>query len=427
MNSTDNMEQAKKGAGESVDFGGMLIWYFIYAALGAPVTLVANLATFNLIDDYSGIWTLAAADIISWVFYAVICIYVVVAFVKRLPNAVAIARVHLITLLVINGYVLLSGGADPSSAISTNTRMITSMVCAVIFLLYFLFSKRVAALIPKETRRMYKADKICIFGTIALYFILLGFGLLDAVGKNPFESKQSRFLKSIAAAQTELPIEIDEGYLCTGIGVEGDNLVYTYKYPDVKVEVFDEPTLAFIALMDKERFLANLTSDKDVAFLEYLSTDLAYVCRSLDADDRILYQFSISQEEYRAAYESTEPYATEFFALSQLLYTYNQMLPMDFMGGTVLDKVRREQDGGGFVFDITIPEMDYEDIRYMTEEYLREFWEESFNELQDDDIVELALMNGCDIVFHFGSEVFSWWEKTIAFTPEECRQLLGLM
>lgn len=82
--------------------GGFLAFYLVIIGIGAVVSLLANLASFNYSDDYANNWALASTDIITWILYSGLSIYVIIAFHKRLPNAVSLARTQLIILVIMN-------------------------------------------------------------------------------------------------------------------------------------------------------------------------------------------------------------------------------------------------------------------------------------------------------------------------------------
>ena len=407
----------------SGEIGGFLAWYLVFVGLGSVASLIINLATLNLSGDYAGSWILACADIISWLFYAGLGIYVIIAFVKRLPNAVTLAKIQLVTLVVINSIVLLSGDLDSSSTLSTPTRLISSLIWSVIFFIYLSSSERVKDLIPKETRHLYKADKIFIFGTIGLIFILFIYGVVDIAGINPLASKRSRLDKQIAAAKAELPIEVNEYITFTDIAVEGDNLVLTYKYPTISASNIDYPRKKEIGLMDKERRLAGLYIDKDEPFEEYVSDGYALVSRFIDSSDDFFYEFRLSSEEFMEAYESTGTYSTKEDVLDEIIALFNSGLPDEYIGGTLLNTVERDLIGRGLIFNMTIPDVTVDALSYLTKTYFHDYLEENFSVLTDD-MMEIAFMNDFDVTFRFSADCSSWWSSSVTFTPAEYKKLI---
>lgn len=407
----------------SGEIGGFLAWYLAFVGIGAVASLIYNLATLNQSGDYAGSWILALADIISWLFYACLGLYIIVAFIKKLPNAVTLAKIQLVTLVVNNGIVLLSGGADLSSKLSSPSRLVVSIIWSVIFFIYLSFSDRVKDLIPKETRHLYKADKICIFSTIGLILILFIYGFVDIAGINPLASKRSRLNKQIAAFKTELPIKVNEYISFTDIAIEGDNLVLTYKYPTVSASDIDYQRKTEIGLMDKERRIAGLYVDKDEPFEEYISDGYALISRFIDSSDKFFYEYRISSEEFMEAYESTGTYSTKVDDLNVIIALFNSGLPEEYIGGTLLNNVERDPVGSGLIFNMTIHDINADALSYLTKTYFHDYLEKNFSVLTDD-MMEIAYMNNFDVTFRFSADCSSWWSSSVTFTPAEYKKLI---
>ena len=111
---------------ESVGIHGFLAFYLYFCVIGGIIlTIISTLVSivpradeglmkgaYSVVSAsraYSISWPLLACDILMLVSFVSIGIYTVVAFHKRLPNAVALAKTHLIWAAVTNGLVLLTG------------------------------------------------------------------------------------------------------------------------------------------------------------------------------------------------------------------------------------------------------------------------------------------------------------------------------
>lgn len=405
----------------SGEIGGFLSWYLFFVGIGSIATVIFNLATFNS-EDYSGSWFLAIADIISWVFYCALGVYVIVAFSRKMPNAVTLAKIHLVTLVIMNSIVLLSGDLE-SSGMSSPTRLVGSLIWSVIFFIYLSTSERVKDLIPKETRHLYKWDKICLWGTVGLFFLFFIIGILDVAGMNPLVSKKSRFEKQIAAAKAELPLEINEYLSFTDIDFENDALVLTYKYLTLDASNYDFPRKKELSLMDKERRIAGLYTDKDEYFADYVTEGYSLVARFMDKSDDFFYEYKLSTEEYLDAYLSTGTYATDEETFEEILNLFNISLPDDYIGGTILNSVSKDVYGDGITYELTIPGMTVNDLDNLTRSYLYDYLEENYS-LITDDMMELAYMNNYDVTFRFSVDCSSWWSSSVTFTPEEYKKLV---
>ena len=183
-----DVEQVREIPDGKGRIAGFLWFYLFVVVTGGVLTLLAGFATFD-ISDYFNSWILAAADLFSLVFYAALCFYVNHAFVKRMPNAVALAKTQIITLVIINGIALLfSGGfADFSDYYSSSfadrlsnpLRLAFSIIMAIVFFVYLCTSERVRTIIPPEKRRFLKWDWVFIFGAVGVWLTLMVVGLVN--------------------------------------------------------------------------------------------------------------------------------------------------------------------------------------------------------------------------------------------------------
>lgn len=161
---------------ESVGIHGFLAFYLYFCVIGGIIlTIISTLVSIVPSADeglmkgaysvvsasraYSINWSLLACDILMLVSFISIGIYTVVAFHKRLPNAVALAMIHLIWAAVTNGLMLLAGSVG-NGVFDNPVRLVFSLVWAGIFFTYLTVSEDVKILIPKETRHLFKGDKI---------------------------------------------------------------------------------------------------------------------------------------------------------------------------------------------------------------------------------------------------------------------------
>lgn len=403
--------------------GGFLAFYLVIIGIGAVVSLLANLASFNYSDDYANNWALASTDIITWILYSGLSIYVIIAFHKRLPNAVSLARTQLIILVITNIITLIGGSTDTTSSFTSPSRLFGSILWAVIFFIYLSSSERVSNLIPPENRHFFKADKVCIFGTLGLILLLFIYGVIDVAGINPLVSKKARLDKEIEAIKAELPIEIGDYLLFTDIGIENEALVLTYKYPSISTSNFDYTKKKELGLMEKERFVSGLYKDKDDAFVDYFNAGYSLVARFLDDNYDHIYEYKLSNEEYWEAIQSTGTYHTRKDVLDEIMTLFNLGLPDDYVGGTILHKVETNVIGNGLIFNLTIPDLELDNLEYMTKSYLRNYLEENFSVITDD-MMEIAYINNYDVTFRFDVDCSPFWSESITFTPKEYKKLI---
>lgn len=165
---------------ESVGVHGFLAFYLYFGVIGGIILTIVSALVSNVFASriYSISRSLLACDILMTGSFIAIGIYTVVAFHKRLPNAVALAKTHLIWFAVTNGLALLSRSVG-NGVLNNPVRLIISLVWAGIFFTYLTVSEDVKILIPKETRRLFKGDKITLITVVVTILILFGYGMLE--------------------------------------------------------------------------------------------------------------------------------------------------------------------------------------------------------------------------------------------------------
>lgn len=165
---------------DSVGIHGFLAFYLYVCVIGGIILTIINTLTSHAFSSgiYSVSRSLLVCDILMLVAFVTIGGYTVIAFYKRLPNAVALAKTHLIWLAVTNVLALLSGSVG-NGVFDNPVRLVFSLVWAGIFFTYLTVSEDVKILIPKETRHLFKGDKIALVTVVVVILILFGYGVLE--------------------------------------------------------------------------------------------------------------------------------------------------------------------------------------------------------------------------------------------------------
>ena len=409
------------------EIGGFLSFYLFVAGVGGVGSLIAQLTNINLSVDYAGSKILAAADILLILLYAGVCFYTIYAFVKRRSNAVSLAIIQLSMLVLMNGLNLIVGDTDGSFKIGSTSQLVVSLIWSVVFFVYLLTSERVKDLIPKETRRLYKADKIVIFGLLGVVLILFFLGILDVAGWHPFADKRTQLERLVTAADAQLPIDTGNGVSYESIALEDGAIVQTYKsdYQLVNLDGIESDRIkGEMGLMAKERILYGLYTDKeDEVFATYVPDGYSMVYRLLDSADEIVFDFTISPEEYMEAYESTDTYSTREDVLDEIMELFNAGLPMDFLENAWLTGVEKDLGDSGLVFNLAVTPST---VRFLGDRFEKTF----HNRIKDNiaqggnEMVELAYMNDWDMTFRLTDVGPSRWISSLRFTPAEYKRLV---
>ncbi len=396
------------------------LWFYLYVftLFGAVTTLVSNFATFKF-SDYGDALT-ASIDITLWILYAALCIYVIVAFNKRLPNAVGLAKTQLIMLVAINIPVLLfSDGTE--TEYNSSVRLAASVVWAVIFFIYLCCSRQVRDLIPKEKRHFFKWDKIIFVVSLVAWVGLFALSISNYAGANPFKSRRKNIEAQIALVKENLPVDLSEYLTFSDIALEDNYVTYVYTYKDWSST---ESALDFsyrqeLSIMGKERILFNVRGYLEID--PYVSDGYGIKYRYKYSDGEYMYEITHTAEEYLAAHRATEPYLTSPDVRSQIVTSFNTRLPEEYIGGTFLENVYYDDFGyDGYVFSVTIPGLNPSDLYGLTEDYLRSYMDENIPVLEDD-ILELAWMNRSNVTWRFTADCSETWSVTLRYTPEQYR------
>ena len=409
------------------EIGGFLSFYLFVAGIGGVGSLIAQLTSINLSVDYAGSKILAAADILLILLYAGVCFYTIYAFVKRRPNAVGLAIIQLSMLVLMNGLNLIVGDTDGAFKIGSTGQLVVSLIWSVVFFVYLLTSERVKDLIPKEKRRLYKADKIVIFGLLGVVLILFFLGILDVAGVNPFADKRTQLERLVTAADAQLPVDTGNGVTYESITLEDDAIVQTFQSDFRLVNLFgeeDEGNKKEMGLMAKERILYGLYTDKgDEVFATFVPDGYSMVYRLMDSADEIVFDFTISPEEYMEAYESTDTYSTREDVLDAIMELFNAGLPKDFLEDAWLTSVEKDMGGGGLVFNLAVTPSTVSSLGDRFEKTFHNRIKDNFSK-GGNEMVELAYMNDWDMTFRLSDAGPSKWITSLRFTPAEYKRLV---
>ena len=161
---------------QTTEIHGWLTFFLFAMTLGGLISAIVPIFTLN-ISEYGGSWALALSDITLGFMLLLIAIYADIAFSKRLPNAVFIAKTYVLLIFVTNTMSLIGGEFD-DTGLNTVTQAIRGVSWGVIWFLYLCFSDQVKTIIPKEYRKTGTKDYLLVASVviIPLFFLGIGFG-----------------------------------------------------------------------------------------------------------------------------------------------------------------------------------------------------------------------------------------------------------
>lgn len=179
-NSTNSGNSALKYTPEllkqTTEIHGWLTFFLFVMTLGGFISAIVPIFTLN-IAEYGGSWALAFSDIILGLMLFGIAIYADIAFYKRYPNAVFIAKTYVLLILITNAMSLIGGDFD-TTGLNTATQALKGVIWGVVWFLYLCFSEQVKTIIPKEYRNVTSKDYILLASIVLIpvFFIAIGFG-----------------------------------------------------------------------------------------------------------------------------------------------------------------------------------------------------------------------------------------------------------
>ncbi len=145
--------------------GWLIFFLFVFVGLGSVVSLAMDLYDY----DFSNPWIITAGVIISDLAYLATGVFTIVAFYKRQPDAVHLARIFIIACFIINlGALMLNN--DGLSANEVTTAIKSIVWCGVWFIFTFA-SQQIQERIPHYWRRFKVRD-----------FVLAALILLPLIG-----------------------------------------------------------------------------------------------------------------------------------------------------------------------------------------------------------------------------------------------------
>lgn len=396
----------------SKDWGGFMHFYWFVLVCGAALTLFGNFFTFNL-SDYSNSFMLAASDAVLLLSYSALCIYTLIAFVKRLPNAVALGKLQNYLLIAMNTFNLISSGFESDSVLFSSSRLLGSVIWAVIFLVYLYTNEQVNAIIPKESRHMLKYDKPIIW-SLSVGFIILFLGGIVSIALNSISSAEDDLKSAVNSYQSSLPIrsessEIRNAYISDNT-LYIDNYAFGYSNDDLT-----SATMVYYPIFAKEllMFSADLTSDSLVQ--KCWAADYGYCAKWFDINGDYTYELNFTVNDLNEMFD-TVSHKTSATTMAAFVEGWNRQCPVQYVGGTMYE--RAEMSPESAIVYLTIQDADYEDLEHLTYSYLKEYLKNHW-EYVSDNFTSLAALNEIELTYKFCASCSKHWSEEVTFTPAE--------
>lgn len=212
------------------EIGGWLsVFLWIGLGGGALMSLINMFSQINLLNPLYAFILLATGA-------CLLCIAVaaIVAFFKRKPNAVALAKTYIAMIAVdaAVSFVSFSVLEDPESLAAA----LRSLVWSGIWFTYLCRSTRVEAVIPKSTRVWKSFEKFVLCIYVAANVVFVGSVVAVVNGEIPVNVVYDNraFVESaVEDAQKEIPQYMGDGLYLQEMEIDGNDVIITYRFSSV--------------------------------------------------------------------------------------------------------------------------------------------------------------------------------------------------
>ena len=215
---------------ENTEISGWLTFFLIALSLGGAISAFYSVFSLN-IDDYAGNYFLICADVLPGLSLLGVALYTIYLFVNRRPNAVFWGIVYVLVIIVTNLFSVCMGEFD-NYGLNTLGHAVRGVLWGVIWLLYLTSSKLVKEVIPKEFRKIKKADWIVVACIVGLPIICFAIGYAQVVSEaskvvEKRELNESMLLKKELSENErtdgKIIFTIPDAFTCSEEDVEVDN------------------------------------------------------------------------------------------------------------------------------------------------------------------------------------------------------------
>ena len=400
--------------------GWLTFFLWVGVGLGAVVGCVRNIVELTNIG-----WTPLSILIFTGYLGSMViaAVLTIIAFYQRKPNAVSLAVTY-IAMIALDGILQIAMYTvivDDSGAWD----IIRPFVWATIWFSYLMVSKQVKELIPTKMRRWMPIEKILLVvyvgSSIALFF---GF---KKISEDPTHShmitKEYMIQLVVAEANSTLPLDVEEGFIWEKIEIEGKNINYLYRFPNLSIENLNLNFLRMHGVAHRQELLQSyaLETDSDVIdYYELLFGNGYNICYTIkDKDYQVIYSIVNTPDDYAYAVAATSNFKCERSAWNTLISQTNDELPIICLGDCYLAQVTVNFEKNVLRYDVELPPMDDISVnRLITEQYIRDFIR---NNDVSDYLWRMATIDRMDIQYHFFTSK-GRDHITVSFTPDQYAQ-----
>ena len=402
------------------EWGGMMNFYLFILGIGAALTAVMACMSF----DKSTLF-LSLSDLVMMLGYSAVCVYTIIAFAKRLPNAVTLGKIQNYTLIAMNSLALISNivyGSNESDWYNGSIRLASSIVWAIIFLSYLYGNEQIKAIFPKKSRHMLKYDKPIILSILGLVVALFIAGVFEEAKKEadrPFRELQTY----IEASNNAVEEDKSASFYVSGYELSDSTVIVKYKSNSYANADLPSILINTLSILSRE-VIFHQPSEIDQYLIELCyAADCGISLDWYDSNNKYTYSVSFSSHDVNSIYENihsvygTTQYKTPEHVWDKFINIWNEQLPTVYLQDDLV-YTRAEVNGNKAIINLVFQGWSASDLQAITNTYLKEYLIDIFDDLTDQ-YITLAKLNKMDICYRFTSDASLFWQEDVIFTPEE--------
>ena len=172
---------------ENTTISGWFLFFCLSVVVGGFISFVYPVLTFD-VDDYSGSYILGLADVVPGFLLFVLSILTLLAINRRDTDAIFLAKTYVIVCFAYNLIVLFVGGFEDNK-INCISSVVRSLLWAVIWFLYLIYSDQVQENFPSEYRKSKPRDWYIIAAIVILPLFFTACGIIDINNMNDRDNR----------------------------------------------------------------------------------------------------------------------------------------------------------------------------------------------------------------------------------------------
>jgi len=414
------VEEVTRNKHVNSEWGGMMNFYWFILGIGAALTAVMAFISFEKSTLF-----LSLSDLVMMLGYSAVCVYTIIAFAKRLPNAVTLGKIQNYTLIAMNSLALISNivdGSNESDWYSGSIRLASSIVWAIIFLSYLYGNEQIKAIFPKKSRHMLKYDKPIIWSILGLVVALFIAGMHEEAKKEanrPFQELQAY----VEASNNAVEKDKSASFYVSGYELSDSTVIVKYQSNSYANADLPITLVNSLSILSRE-VIFHQPSEIDQSLIELCyAVNYGISLDWYDSNSEYTYSVSFSSHDINTIYENihnvygSTQYKTPEHVWDKFINVWNEQLPTTYLQEDLV-YTRAEVNGNKAIINLVFQGWSASDLQAITNAYLKEYLIDIFDDLTDQ-YITLAKLNKMDICYRFTSDASLFWQEDVIFTPEE--------